>query len=98
MSILAFTPHKTGRKKLAQLLANHLAPRHLPGHASFAYQIADATLIGTGPSTYQMASSAGRARGRTQAGFETADPASGVDGHDATTGGVSALAPTSKRS
>ena len=24
MSILAFTPHKSGRKKLAQLLADHL--------------------------------------------------------------------------
>lgn len=45
MSILAFTPHKTGRKKLAQLLADHLGVKATYlGTPSFAYQIADATL------------------------------------------------------
>ena len=34
MSILAFTPHKTGRKKLAQLLADHLGVK--PGEPSKA--------------------------------------------------------------
>lgn len=45
MSILAFTPHKTGRKKLAQLLADHIGVKATYlGTPSFAYQIADATL------------------------------------------------------
>ncbi|MDV6239889.1 hypothetical protein R3J22_10270, partial [Trueperella bernardiae] len=45
MSILAFTPHKTGRKKLAQLLADHLGVKATYlGTPSFAYQIAGATL------------------------------------------------------
>ncbi|CAB0518398.1 hypothetical protein BSR28_08725 [Boudabousia liubingyangii] len=45
MSILAFTPHKTGRKKLAQLLADHLGVKATYlGTPSFAYQIGDATL------------------------------------------------------
>ena len=45
MSILAFTPHKTGRKKLAQLLADRLGVKATYlGTPSFAYQIGDATL------------------------------------------------------
>lgn len=57
MSILAFTPHKTGRKKLAQLLADHLGVKATYlGTPSFAYQIADATLDRNWTLYCQMAS------------------------------------------
>lgn len=57
MSTLAFTPHKTGRKKLAQLLADHLGVKATYlGTPSFAYQIADATLDRDWTLYLQMAS------------------------------------------
>lgn len=76
MSILAFTPHKTGRKKLAQLLADHLGTEATYlGTPSFAYQIADATLdrdwtlyLPDGIEAQAVLESAHKA------GFETADP------------------------
>ena len=76
MSILAFTPHKTGRKKLAQLLADHLGTEATYlGTPSFAYQIADATLdrdwtlyLPDGIEAQAVLEAAHKA------GFETADP------------------------
>lgn len=45
MSVFEFTPHKSGRKKLAQAIADHLdVDLAYLGAPSFAYQIGDATL------------------------------------------------------
>ncbi|WP_434699442.1 hypothetical protein [Trueperella pyogenes] len=76
MSILAFTPHKTGRKRLAQLLADHLGVTAIYlGTPSFAYQIADATLdrdwtlyLPDGIEAQAVLEAVHKA------GFETADP------------------------
>lgn len=76
MSTLAFTPHKTGRKKLAQLLADHLGVKATYlGTPSFAYQIADATLDRDWtlylPDGIEAQAVLEAVR---QAGFETANP------------------------
>lgn len=76
MSILAFTPHKTDRKKLAQLLADHLGVKATYlGTPSFAYQIADATLDRDW-TLYLPESIEAQAvlEAAHMAGFETADP------------------------
>ncbi|MGJ9482413.1 hypothetical protein ACRQDV_08725 [Actinotignum sp. GS-2025e] len=45
MSVIEFTPHKTGRKQLAQAIAGHLGVDVIYlGAPSFAYQIGQATL------------------------------------------------------
>lgn len=75
MSTIDFTPHKAGRKKLAQVIADHLdVDAVYKGTPSFAYQIGDATLDRDWTLRLPDSINVGAVREATQrAGFTAAD-------------------------